>query len=182
MRMKLKFAAALLASTLMSGQAEAVIYTFTGTTSENVIALYEVVGRGGVSVGVMGSGALPSFSLGDPRTLADYNVAATVTDGLSNGQAFVFRTNAPGVTVPTRPGGGISLSQDTSLVTLNILAEARNVASFTYSVRIVFPDSMTVTPLSVTAVPGPIAGAGIPALAVLCGLSWWRRRRAQASA
>jgi hypothetical protein len=180
--MKLKFAAALLASGLMSGQAEAVTYTFTGTTSEEITALYEVVGRGGVSVGVMASGALPPFSLSDPSTLADYTVAATVADGLSTGQAFVFGTNVPGVTVPTRPGGGISLNQDTSLVTLNILAMPRNVASFSYSVRIIFPDSATSTPLSVTAVPGPIAGAGLPALAALAGLSWWRRRRAQAAA
>ena len=172
-----KLAGVFLALGMMCAQAEAVTYTFSGTTSEEISALYEVVGRGGVSIGVTASGALPSFSMSDPTRLADYNVAATITDGSSTGQAFVFGTNVPGVIVPTRPGGGIGLGHDTSLVTLNILALARNVASFSYSARIVFPDSAIVTPLSVTAVPGPVAGAGLPALAVLGGLAWWRRRR-----
>ena len=175
--MRRKMAGVLLALGMMCAQAEAVTYTFGGTTSEEISALYEVVGRGGVSIGVTASGALPPFSMSDPSALADYNVAATVTNGTSTGQAFVFGTNFPGVIVPTRPGGGIGLDQDSSLITLNILALARNVASFSYSVRLVFPDSATVTPLSITGVPGPIAGVGLPALAVLGGLAWWRRRR-----
>lgn len=181
MRTKLTVLAALLPLGLICGQAEAVTYTLNGTTSEDITASYEVFGRGSASVGVIASAVLPQFSLRDPSTLADYNVAATVANGSTSGQAFAFQTNAPGVTVPTRPGGGINLDQDMSLVTLHIIALARNVSLFSYSVRITFPDSATVTPLSV-AVPGPIAGAGLPFLVAFVGAAWWRRRRATCDA
>ena len=45
-----------------------------------------------------------------------------------------------------------------------------------------YVSAVSFSPLSATAVPGPIAGAGLPALIGLAGAWFWRRRRAHAAA
>jgi len=134
-----------------------------------------------------GKGTVTTGSLGDVVTL----------DGtISTGPAASF-ASAP---IMKLPGGHIDPAATPSVVDLVFQATQKGITAqyfhlfsslgeynSPFSGSLDFnvggdPSGSTGVTIKIAAVPGPIAGAGLPALAAFAGFALWRRRREQALA